>query len=245
MANNMILVTGGSRGIGAAICVQLASAGYPIAVNYTSNSAAAHSVVNAIREKGGRAEAFAADVGDPDAIAGLFDMAVETLGPLTGLVNNAGIIGESARIDELESGALARLFAVNVLGVMLCAREAARRLSTRHGGEGGSIINISSVAARLGGLPRRVPYAATKAAVETFTKGLANEVALEGIRVNAVAPGMTATDMSTSEMRESALLGLPMGRLGTAEEIAEAVVWLMSPAASYVTGTVLTVSGGR
>jgi NAD(P)-dependent dehydrogenase (short-subunit alcohol dehydrogenase family) len=202
-------------------------------------------VVNAIREKGGRAEAFAADVGDPDAIAGLFDMAVETLGPLTGLVNNAGIIGESARIDELESGALARLFAVNVLGVMLCAREAARRLSTRHGGEGGSIINISSVAARLGGLPRRVPYAATKAAVETFTKGLANEVALEGIRVNAVAPGMTATDMSTSEMRESALLGLPMGRLGTAEEIAEAVVWLMSPAPSYVTGTVLTVSGGR
>jgi NAD(P)-dependent dehydrogenase (short-subunit alcohol dehydrogenase family) len=245
MANNVILVTGGGRGIGAAICIKLASAGYAIAVNYTSNLTAAQGVARAIRDKGGHAEAFAGDVGDPEAIGALFDRAVETLGPLTGLVNNAGIIGELARIDELESGALARLFAVNVLGVMLCAKEAARRLSTRHGGEGGAIVNISSVAARLGGLPKRIPYAATKAAVETFTKGFANEVAQEGIRVNAVAPGMTATDMSTPEMRESALLGLPMGRLGAAEEIAEAVVWLMSPAASYVTGTVLTVSGGR
>jgi NAD(P)-dependent dehydrogenase (short-subunit alcohol dehydrogenase family) len=245
MANNMILVTGGGRGIGAATCIKLASAGYAVAVNYTSDSVAAQAVVAAIRESGGRAEAFAADVGDPDAIANLFNAAAETLGPLTGLVNNAGIIGEFARIDELDPGALARLFAVNVLGVMLCAKEATRRLSTRHGGEGGAIVNISSVAARLGGLPKRIPYAATKAAVETFTKGFANEVALEGIRVNAVAPGMTVTDMSTQEMRESALLGLPMGRLGATHEIAEAVVWLMSPAASYVTGTVLTVSGGR
>jgi NAD(P)-dependent dehydrogenase (short-subunit alcohol dehydrogenase family) len=245
MANDVIVVTGGSRGIGAAICVKLASAGYAIAVNYTSHPAAAEEVVNAIREKGGSAEAFAGDIGDPEAIRALFNQVVKTLGPLAGLVNNAGIIGESARIDELESGALTRLFAVNVLGVMLCAKEAARRLSTQHGGNGGAIVNISSVAARLGGLPKLVPYAATKAAVETFTKGFANEVAREGIRVNAVAPGMTATDMSTPTMRESALLGLPMGRLGTAEEIAEAVVWLMSPAASYVTGTVLTVSGGR
>jgi NAD(P)-dependent dehydrogenase (short-subunit alcohol dehydrogenase family) len=245
MANNMILVTGGGRGIGAATCIKLASAGYAVAVNYTSDSVAAQAVVAAIRGNGGRAEAFAADVGDPDAIANLFSAAAETLGPLTGLVNNAGIIGEFARIDELDPGALARLFAVNVLGVMLCAKEATRRLSTRHGGEGGAIVNISSVAARLGGLPKRIPYAATKAAVETFTKGFANEVALEGIRVNAVAPGMTVTDMSTPEMRESALLGLPMGRLGATQEIAEAVVWLMSSAASYVTGTVLTVSGGR
>jgi NAD(P)-dependent dehydrogenase (short-subunit alcohol dehydrogenase family) len=237
MTIGMILVTGGGRGIGAATCLKLASLGYAVA--------AAHATVEAIRKLGGRAEAFAGDVGDPSAISPMFEKAVSALGPLAGLVNNAGILGDPARTDELEPGALQRLFSVNVLGTMLCAREAVRRLSTRLGGPGGVIVNISSVAARLGGLPALVPYAVTKGAIETFTKGLANEVAREGIRVNCVAPGMTATDMASPEMQKIALTNLPMGRIAEAEEIAEAIVWLMSPAASYATGTVLTVSGGR
>jgi len=245
MTTGTVIVTGGGRGIGAATSLKLASSGYAVAVNFTANEAAAQAIVEAIRKQGGLAEAVGGDVGDPAAIGPLFDKAVRALGPLAGLVNNAGILGESARIEELQPDALHRLFAVNVLGTMLCAKEAVLRLSTRHGGQGGAIVNISSVAARLGGLPTLVPYAVTKGAIETFTKGLANEVAREGIRVNCVAPGMTATDMSSPDMRKNALLSLPMGRVGEAEEIAEAVVWLMSPAASYATGTVLTVSGGR
>jgi NAD(P)-dependent dehydrogenase (short-subunit alcohol dehydrogenase family) len=245
MTTGTVIVTGGGRGIGAATCLKLASIGYAVAVNYAANEAAAQATVEAIREQGGRAGAFGGDVGDPAAIGPLFDAAVRALGPLAGLVNNAGILGEPARTEALEPAALRRLFDVNVLGSMLCAREAVRRLSTRHGGPGGAIVNISSVAARLGGLPALVPYAVTKGAIETFTKGLANEVAREGIRVNCVAPGMTATDMSSDDMRKNALLNLPMGRVAEAEEIAEAVDWLMSPAASYATGTVLTVSGGR
>jgi NAD(P)-dependent dehydrogenase (short-subunit alcohol dehydrogenase family) len=245
MATGTIIVTGGGRGIGAATSLKLASAGYAVAVNYAANQTAALATVEAIRKHGGRAEAISGDVGDPAAIGPLFDAAVRALGPLAGLVNNAGILGDPARIDAIEFDAMRRLFDVNVVGAMLCAKEAVRRLSTRHGGQGGAIVNISSVAARLGGLPALIPYAVTKGAVETFTKGLANEVAREGIRVNCVAPGMTATDMSSPDMRKNALLNLPMGRVGEAEEIAEAVVWLMSSAASYTTGTVLTVSGGR
>jgi NAD(P)-dependent dehydrogenase (short-subunit alcohol dehydrogenase family) len=245
MTIGMVIVTGGGRGIGAAASRKLAAAGYSIAVNYTAGEAAAQATVDAIRKLGGRAQAFGADVADPAAVKSLFENAVSALGPLSGLVNSAGIIGISARIDEQKPDDLARLFAVNVMGTIYCAKEAVRRLSTRHGGEGGAIVNISSVAARLGGLAGGVPYAATKGAIETFTKGLANEVAREGVRVNAVAPGMTATDMSTREMREAAMLSLPMGRVGAAEEIAEGVCWLMSPAASYTTGTVLTISGGR
>jgi NAD(P)-dependent dehydrogenase (short-subunit alcohol dehydrogenase family) len=194
---------------------------------------------------GGRAQAFRADVADADAVKSLFEDAERALGALTGLVNNGAVTGRSARIDEQQASDLARLFAVNVIGSILCAKEAIGRLSTRHGGKGGAIVNISSVAARLGGFAGIVPYAATKGAIETFTKGLANEVAREGIRVNAVAPGMTATDMPTKEMIEGALPGIPMGRVGGPEEIAEGVAWLLSPAAGYVTGTVLTVSGGR
>jgi NAD(P)-dependent dehydrogenase (short-subunit alcohol dehydrogenase family) len=245
MANGMILVTGGGRGIGAATSLKLAAAGYAIAVNYTADEASAQAVVAAIRQAGGRAEAFAADVADPAAVAAMFENAVAALGPLAGLVNNAGIIGVAARIDSQEPGDLARLLAVNVMGTMHCAKEAVLRLSTRYGGPGGAIVNVSSVAARLGGLAGGVPYATTKGAIETFTKGLASEVAREGIRVNAVAPGMTATDMSSKEMREAAMASLPMGRVGEAEEIAEGIVWLMSPAAAYATGTVLTISGGR
>jgi NAD(P)-dependent dehydrogenase (short-subunit alcohol dehydrogenase family) len=245
MTQGMIIVTGGGRGIGAAACRKLAKAGYSVAVNYTRDEAAAQAVAAEIRKSGGRAEAFGADVADPAAVSAMFDKAVGALGPLAGLVNSAGIIGVSARIDAQEPGDLARIFAVNVMGTIFCAKEAVRRLSTRHGGKGGAIVNISSVAARLGGLAGGVPYAMTKGAIETFTKGLANEVAREGIRVNAVAPGMTATDMATPGMREAALANLPMGRVGEADEIAEGVVWLISPAAGYATGTILTISGGR
>jgi NAD(P)-dependent dehydrogenase (short-subunit alcohol dehydrogenase family) len=240
-----VLVTGGSRGIGAAICRLLADRGYPVAINYARDSTAANAVAAAIRKEGGRATCVAGDVADPRQVFEMFSAAEQALGPIGGLVNNAGIIGAAARIDMQEPADLERLFAVNVLGTMYCAREAVRRMSTGHGGQGGGIVNLSSVAARLGGLASMVPYAATKGAVETFTKGLATEVAREGIRVNAVAPGMTATDMATEAMRDVARQGTPIGRIGEADEIAEAVVWLLSPAASYVTGTVITVSGGR
>jgi NAD(P)-dependent dehydrogenase (short-subunit alcohol dehydrogenase family) len=245
MSGGTIIVTGGGRGIGAATSLKLAAAGYAIAVNYAADRASALATVAAIEQAGGRAGAFGGDVADPAAVAALFEAAERALGPLTGLVNNAGITGRAARIEDQDPGDLARLFAVNVIGAMLCAGEAVRRLSTRRGGKGGTIVNISSVAARLGGLAGIVPYAATKGAIETFTKGLAAEVANDGVRVNAVAPGMTATDMSSREMREAALPTIPLGRVGAAGEIAEGVVWLMSPAAAYVTGTVLTISGGR
>jgi NAD(P)-dependent dehydrogenase (short-subunit alcohol dehydrogenase family) len=241
-----VIVTGGSRGIGAAICRLLGDRGFPVAVNYANQAEAAERVAAAIRREGGRAATIAGDVADPRQVSEMFDAAEQALGSIGGLVNNAGTTGVTARMDMQEPEGLQRLFAVNVFGTMYCAREAVRRMSTGHGGGGGGIVNISSVAARLGGLTGLAPYAATKGAVESFTKGLASEVAREGIRVNAVAPGMTATDMATDEMREAAKTGaIPMGRMGEAEEIAEAVAWLLSPAASYVTGTVLTVSGGR
>ena len=234
MTTGTVIVTGGGRGIGAATSPKLAAIGYAVAVNYAANEAAAQATVEAIRKQGGRADAFGGDVGDPAAICPLFDAAVQALGPLAGLVNNAGILGEPARI---EAGPRRPGLRVNLLGD--ARAKAVRRLSARRWAQS-SISRPSppgSACARA--------YAVTKGAIETFTKGLANEVAREGIRVNCVAPGMTATDMSSDEMRNNALLSLPMGRVGEAEEIAEAVVWLMSPAASYATGTVLTVSGGR
>jgi NAD(P)-dependent dehydrogenase (short-subunit alcohol dehydrogenase family) len=240
-----VVVTGGSRGIGAAICRLLGDRGFPVAINYATQPDAAERVAAAIRKEGGRATCVGADISDSRQVYEMFNAAEQALGPIGGLVNNAGTTGVAARMDMQEPEALQRLFAVNVFGTMYCAREAVRRMSTGHGGGGGGIVNISSVAARLGGLSGLAPYAA-KGAVESFTKGLANEVAREGIRVNAVAPGMTATDMATDEMREAARKGaIPMGRIGEAEEIAEAVAWLLSPAASYVTGTIITVSGGR
>jgi NAD(P)-dependent dehydrogenase (short-subunit alcohol dehydrogenase family) len=243
--NSMILVTGGSRGIGAAICRRLASVGHPVAVNYASNAAAADAVVASIRHAGGTAEAIAGDVGDAAGIEAIFEAAESALGPLGHLVNNAGISGKAARLDVQDAEDLQRLFAVNVIGTMLCTAAAVRRLSTQHGGKGGGIVNIGSVAARTGGLPGIIPYAATKGAIETFTRGIANELAREGIRVNAVAPGLIATDMVTAQLAESAKGGIPVGRLGQPEEIAEAVAFLLSPAASYMTGSIMTVSGGR
>jgi NAD(P)-dependent dehydrogenase (short-subunit alcohol dehydrogenase family) len=241
----MIIVTGGSRGIGAAVCRKLAALGYPVAVNYASNARAADVVVSAIVAAGGRAQAFPGDTSREADVLRLFDDAEKALGPLGGLVNNAGIIGGNSRVDALTAEALNRTMAVNVVGPFLCAREAVRRLSTRRGGQGGAIVNMSSVAARLGGPGEFVHYAASKGAIDTFTIGLAREVGDEGIRVNAVAPGLIETDMNPAERLARLVPNVPARRAGTTDEIAEAVAWLLSPAASYVTGSILAVSGGR
>jgi NAD(P)-dependent dehydrogenase (short-subunit alcohol dehydrogenase family) len=250
MGSGVIVVTGGSRGIGAAISRRLAADGYAIAVNYASDAAGAAATVAAIEATGGVARAFQADVADAGAVTGLFAEATEALGPLAGLVNNAGSSGRSARIVDQNAADLTRLFAVNVIGTILCYKEAALRLSTRNGGQGGAIVNVSSIGARLGGLPGIAAYAASKGAVESFTKGFAAEVGPEGIRVNAVAPGMIETDMtddflSQQGARERIAAMTPLGRVGAPNDIAEVAAWLISPAAAFVTGSVLTVSGGR
>ena len=203
MPSGLIIVTGGSRGIGAAISRRLAADGYSVAVNFASDGKGAEATVADIKKAGGRAQAFKADVADPAALHRLFDEATKALGPLAGLVNNAGVTGRLARVDEREAEELTQLFALNVIGTILACKEAVLRLSTRHGGGGGAIVNLSSIAARIGGLPGLASYAATKGAVESFTKGLATEVGPEGIRVNAVAPGMIETDMNSRPARRS------------------------------------------
>lgn len=249
MSGGTLVVTGGSRGIGAAISKLAASKGYPVAVNYHSDRAAAQTLVDEIQSCGGLASAIQADVGKESDIVRLFENAVKTLGPLYGLVNNAAITGGFARVDSVGASMLARLLAVNVAGAILCSREAVRRLSTRHGGPGGAIVNISSRAAQLGSAGEWVHYAMTKGAIDTLTIGLAREVATEGIRVNAVAPGLVDTDIHESAGDPSRLARLiptiPMGRPGTPKEIAEGVLWLLSPAASFVTGSILGMGGGR
>jgi len=244
-AQRMVIVTGGSRGIGAAICRKLGALGYPVAVNYSSSEAAARQVVRDIEAGGGKAQAFAGDVAQEADVLKLFEAAEKALGPLGGLVNNAGIVGGKCRVDEVTREILDKTLATNVTASFLCAREAVRRLSTAHGGKGGAIVNMSSVAPRLGGPGEFVHYAASKGAIDAFTLGLSREVAGEGIRVNAVAPGLIATEMNPAERLARLVPNVPMKRAGTVDEIAETVAWLMSPAASYVVGAIVTVSGGR
>ncbi len=237
------IVTGASRGIGAAIAEQLAEDGYGVIVNYAADADGAESVASAIRADGGRAAAVRADVAEPGDIANMFDWAEHEMGPLAALVNNAGIVGERVRVDEREADELAHLMQVNIVGPILCAKHAVRAMSTARGGTGGSIVTIASAAARLTGQPGTAPYAATKGALVTFTRDLASEVASEGIRVNSVSPGIIDTDMATKGAKEAAAHG-PMGRMGWPGEIAATVSWLISPSASYITGSDIDVAGG-
>jgi NAD(P)-dependent dehydrogenase (short-subunit alcohol dehydrogenase family) len=242
-----VIVTGASRGIGAAIAEKLADDGYGVIVNYAADAEGAESVVSAIRAKGGRAEAVRADVASDDDITAMFDRSQEQMGPLTALVNNAGTLGEKAHIDEQHEDALNRLMQVNVVGPMLCAKHAVQAMSTAHGGKGGSIVTIASLAAQAPpGDWGLVPYEATKGALVTFARGLSNEVASEGIRSNSVSPGIIETAMSSSTPDIRDFLGQqsPLGRVGRPDEIASAVSWLISPEASYVTGSDITVAGG-
>ena len=245
----LVVVTGGGRGIGAAVSIAAAALGHPVLVNYAGDEASADALARRIADQGGRAQAVRADVGTEEGVLRLFAAADGMGVPLAGLVNNAGISGGFARLDELEGEALRRVLAVNVAGSFLCAREAVRRMSTRHGGRGGTIVNVSSIAAKLGSAGEWIHYAASKGAIDTLTVGLAREVAGEGIRVNAVAPGLVATDLHAAagapDRLERLAPGIPMGRAGTAEEVAASVLWLMSASASYVTGAVLPVGGGR
>ena len=239
------IVTGASRGIGAAVAKLLGANGYRVCVNYRSGREAAEGVAADIVQAGGEALAVRADVADRDAVRGLFETVDEGLGRVTALVNNAGIHGPRGRVDDLELDALEEVLAVNVIGLVACSQEAVRRMSTRHGGTGGAIVNISSGAAHIGGAGDGVQYALSKGAVNSFTIGLSQEVAGEGIRVNAVSPGLTRTDMPSPAALERGPSIIPMGRVGDAEEIAEAVLWLLSDRASFVAGANIRVAGGR
>jgi NAD(P)-dependent dehydrogenase (short-subunit alcohol dehydrogenase family) len=245
----VVLVTGGARGIGAATARLAAARGYAVAVNYRSNRAAAERVVQDIETAGGRAVAIAADVGVESEVVRLFRECDEQLGVLTALVNSAGIIETQKRVEDMDGGRLQRVFATNVFGPFLCSREAVRRMSTRHGGRGGAIVNVSSLASVYGSPNEYVDYAATKGALDTLTTGLAREVATEGIRVNVVRAGHIYTEFHAlggePDRVERVKADVPMKRGGQPEEVAEAIVWLLSNEASYVTGTRLDVSGGR
>ena len=245
----IVLITGGSRGIGAATALLAARKGYAVAVNYTSNSLAADEVVRQIRDGGGSAITVQADVAVESQVLAMFDKIDAKLGPLSSLVNNAGVVDVACRVDTMTVERLQRMFTTNIIGSFVCAREAVKRMSTRHGGSGGSIVNVSSAASRVGSPGQYVDYAASKGAIDTFTLGLAKEVAAEGIRVNAVRPGIIATDIHARggepDRAQRLATQLPMQRPGTALEVAQAIVWLMGVDASYTTGALLDVSGGR
>lgn len=249
MDGPVLVVTGGSRGIGASVALKAAERGWRVLINYLSNETAAQAVADEIAGKGGVARIIKGDTGHESGIAAIFRAVDAEFGRMDGLVNNAGVVDVTARVDEFSRERLDRMFAINVIGKIRCASEAVKRMSTRHGGQGGSIVNISSAAAVLGSPGQYVDYAASKGAVDTFTIGLAREVADEGIRVNAIRPGIIDTDIHASgglpdRARDLAHL-VPMQRPGTANEVADSVLYLLSPEASYVTGAILNVSGGR
>ena len=249
MGGKNLLVTGGSRGIGASVAVLAAQAGWDVAINCRREIEGAERVAAQVRATGRRALVVPADVADPSAIEKMFERVDEGLGPLHGLVNNAGVVDVAARVEEMTPERLQRMWAVNLSGPMLCARSAIRRMSRRHGGPGGVIVNLSSAAARVGSPGLYLDYSMSKAAIDHFTTGLAREVAADGIRVNAVRPGIIDTDIHASsghrERVDASLNLIPLGRLGTPEEVAEGMLWLLSDHARYVSGALLDVAGGR
>ena len=247
--DGILLVTGAGRGIGAATAMLAARRGYAVCVNYLHNQAAAMRVVDAIEHEGGRAIAVTADVSVEADVLRLYESIDRQLGPITALVNNAGILERQTRVQSIDAARLQRVFATNVIGSFLCAREAVLRMSTTQGGRGGAIVNVSSVAARTGSPNEYVDYAASKGAIDSFTRGLAAEVAAEGIRANAVRPGFIHTGMHASGGEpgriERVKASVPLGRGGQAEEVAQAILWLLSAEASYTTGAFIDVAGGR
>ena len=247
--SKVLIVTGGSRGIGAATALLAAGQGYAVAVNYAANSLAADEVVRQIRAGGGTAITVQADVSVEADVLAMFKKVDAKLGRLTALVNNAGVVDQVSRVDAMSIERLQRMFAINVFGSFMCAREAIKRMSKRYDGEGGNIVNVSSAAARIGSPGQYVDYASAKGAIDTFTMGLAKEVALEGIRVNAVRPGIIETDIHASgglpNRARDVAPQVPMQRAGTAQEVAEAIMWLLSENSSYTTGSVIDVAGGR
>jgi NAD(P)-dependent dehydrogenase (short-subunit alcohol dehydrogenase family) len=247
--NPILLVTGGSRGIGAATARLAAQRGWDVAINYTRDAAAAEAVAADVRAAGRRALTVQADVGDDAQVVAMFVAVDQGLGRLAGLVNNAGVVDLPSRVDAMTPARLQRMFSINVFGSFACAREALQRMSTKHGGAGGSIVNLSSAAARIGAGGQYVDYAAAKGAIDVFTLGLAREVATEGVRVNAVRPGIIETDIHASggQPGRAAQMAplVPMQRSGSAEEVAQAIVWLLSADSSYTTGSVVDVTGGR
>ncbi len=249
MQQHCMLITGGSRGIGAATAILAAERGYTVCVNYDKNEKAAETVVEKIREFGRKAIAVQADVSSEPDVVRLFETIDDQLGPLTALVNNAGILETQMRVEEVDAGRLNRIFSVNITGSFLCAREAVRRMSTKHGGNGGAIVNVSSGAARLGSPGEYVDYAASKGAIDTMTIGFAQEVGAEGIRVNGVRPGFIYTDIHASGGEPNRVDRvkefLPLKRGGHPEEVARAILWLLSDEASYSTGAILDITGGR